>query len=336
MNSEALDRLNSLPRERLGLMPTPFASASRMAHAIGVDELWIKHDELIGFGFGGNKVRGLELLVADARSQCADVIVTGAGAQSNHVRATAAAAAYAGMEAVAVYWGQPPTETTGNLRLTRRLGASTRFTGSLDRTSVDDMISEVANEMRAKARNPYVIPRGGACHLGVLGHVLAARELYVQAASQRVEPDVIMLAVGSGATLAGWLLGAALLGKRWHIEGVVVSRPASETRARVAELAAGAAALLGLRPVVCDADIVLHDNFIGEGYGVPTPVGEAAIELAARTQGVFFDSTYTGKAFAAVRALSADDYFAGRGPVVFVHTGGEPGLFADPHWGTRA
>lgn len=336
MSGQAFDRLDALPRMRLGLMPTPFASASPLARAIGVDDLWIKRDELIGFGFGGNKVRGLELLLADALSQSADVIVTGAGAQSNHVRATAAAAAHAGMNAVAVYWGQPPKETTGNFRLTRRLGATTRFTGSLDRTSVDDMMSTVADEMRAMARRPYVIPRGGACPLGVLGHVLAARELHLQAVSERVEPDVVMLAVGSGATLAGWLLGAALLGKRWRIEGVAVSRPSSETRARVAELAAGAAALLGLEPVVRDADIVLHDSFIGEGYGVPTPAGEAAIDLAARAQGVFFDSTYTGKAFAAVRALSAQGHFAGRGPIVFVHTGGEPGLFADPKWGTSA
>lgn len=335
MSAQAFVRLDALPRERLSLAPTPFAPASRLAHAIGVDELWIKHDELMGFGFGGNKVRGLELLIADARAQAADVIVTGAGSQSNHVRATAAAAAHAGMEAVAVYWGLPPTETTGNLRLTRRLGAHTRFTGSLDRTSVDQGISDAVTELRAKARKPYAIPRGGACPLGVLGHVLAARELHLQAMSQGVRPDVVMLAVGSGATLAGWLLGSALLGRRWRVEGVAVSRPAAETRSRVVELAAGAAALLGLKPLVRDADIVVHDNFIGDGYGIPTAAGEAAIDLAARTQGVFLDPTYTGKAFAALWALSAMSYFNGQSTVVFVHTGGEPGLFADPHWTGR-
>jgi len=231
------------------LAPPPLASASRLALALGLQELWIKHDELIGFGFGGNKVRGLEFLIADARTRSADVIVTGAGPQSNHVRATAAAAAYAGMDAHTVYWGHAPSEATGNLRLTRLLNARTHFTGKFDGASVDSGIEELARELGVKGRKPYVIPRGGACPLGVLGHVVAVRELQRQALSQGLEPGVIVLAVGSGATLAGWLLGAALCGVRWRIEGVAVSRSAAETRSRVVQLAAAAAALLGLERV---------------------------------------------------------------------------------------
>jgi 1-aminocyclopropane-1-carboxylate deaminase/D-cysteine desulfhydrase-like pyridoxal-dependent ACC family enzyme len=246
VNLDAYARLDALPRERLGFLPTPLVEAPELARAIGVPQLWIKHDELIGFGFGGNKVRGLELLMADARARGADVIVTGAGAQSNHVRATAAAAAHAGMEAVAAYWGEAPEQAQGNLRLTRLLGAQTRFTNSADRAQVDTAIAGIASELRAAGRRPYAIPRGGACALGVLGHVLAARELHRQCASQQLSPGTIFLAVGSGGTLAGWLLGSALLGAEWRIEGVTVSRPADEVRARVVALAAEAAALLGV------------------------------------------------------------------------------------------
>ena len=328
MNLEAYARLDALPRERLGLLPTPLVEAPPLARAIGVPQLWIKHDELIGFGFGGNKVRGLELLMADARAQGADVIVTGAGAQSNHVRATAAAAAHAGMEAVAAYWGEEPPQAQGNLRLTRLLGAQTRFTNNADRAEVDAAIAGIANELRAAGRRPYAIPRGGACALGVLGHVLAARELHRQCAANQLRPGTIVLAVGSGATLAGWLLGSALLGAEWRIEGVTVSRPANEVRARVRTLAAEAAALLAVPAAVAESDVVVHEGHIGAGYGVPTEAGDAAIVLAARAQGLFFDPTYTGKALAGLIALAREGRYAERGPLVFLHTGGEPALFA--------
>jgi len=329
MNAAVFERLDALPRERLGLLPTPLAAAPRLAHSIGLRELWIKHDELMGFGFGGNKVRGLELLLADARKRGADLLVTGAGAQSNHVRATAAAAAFGGMDSIAIYWGHTPAMAQGNLRLTRYLGAQTRFTGSADRADVDTVIAEVAEEQRAVGRRPYAIPRGGACDLGVLGHVLAVRELFEQCKPLGLKPGTIVLAAGSGATLAGWLLGSALLGTPWRVEGVTVSRPADEVRARVVQLAAAAAELLDFAPQVSEADVVLHDGFIGDGYGLPTVGGDEAIVRAARTQGLFLDPTYTGKAFAGLTALTGGGHFNDRGPVVFIHTGGEPALFAD-------
>lgn len=324
-----LARLNAIPRQRLGMLPTPLVAARELGRAIGLPELWIKHDELIGFGFGGNKVRGLELLLADAAEKQADVIVTGAGAQSNHVRASAAAAAHGGLEMVAVYWGKEPNMAQGNHRLTRLLGAKTHFTNSLDRARVDVVIEEVAADLRASGRRPYAIPRGGACALGVLGHVLAVREFSAQCAALNLAPGVILLATGSGTTLAGWLLGSALLGAPWRLEGVTVSRPSAEVHACVATLAQAGAALLDMPASIAEADIFVHDGYIGEGYGIPTEAGDAAVQLAARVQGVFLDPTYTGKAFAAIGALATQGHFRSSGPVVFIHSGGEPALFAD-------
>ena len=328
IQADAFSKLIALPRERLGLLPTPLTEAPQLARRIGVPSMWVKHDELIGFGFGGNKVRGLELLLADARAQSADTLVTGAGVQSNHVRATAAAAAHADMQCCAIYWGDEPATVQGNFQLVRMLGAQTRFTGSPDRAHVDTVINEVTLELRAAGRRPYPIPRGGACALGVLGHVLAVREMHQQCLALGLQPDTILLAIGSGGTLAGWLLGCAMLGIPWRIEGVTVSRPAAEVRLRVVQLATEAAARLGLPPMVNASDVVVHDGFIGEGYGIPTAAGNAAIALAARTQGLFFDPTYTGKALAGLTALAARGQFEGRGPTVFIHTGGEPALFA--------
>lgn len=323
-------RLAALPRLPLAVLPTPLTAAPSLGAAIGLPGLWIKRDELIGFGFGGNKVRGLEFLVADALAKGAEVLVTGAGSQSNHVRATAAAAAFAGLGCVAVYWGEPPAQPQGNFALTRMLGARCRFTSELDRASVDRGIEDAAAGLRAEGLRPYPIPRGGACALGVLGHVLAVREFQIQCASLRLEPAAVVLAAGSGGTLAGWVLGKRLFGARFRIEAVGVSRPAAETRARVRTLAAEAAALLGfdLAAAISDDEFAVHDGFIGEGYGIPTPEGLAAIRTAARAAGVFFDPIYTGKAFAGLTALSASGRFRDGGPVVFIHTGGEPALFA--------
>lgn len=326
MNAAALARLASLPRRRLISSPTPLTRAQELGEAIGGIELWLKREDLIEFGFGGNKMRGLELMIADARQRGADIVVTGAGAYSNHVRATAAAAAHAKLDALAVYWGTEPARPTANLFLTRLLGATTVFTGDDDRSTLDAHIRDHADRLRAGGRKPYVIPRGGASPLGTLGHVAAIAELVEQCAAGRIEPDVVVLAVGSGSTLAGWLLGAALLGVGWQIEGVPVSRSAAETRGRVVELARAGAELIGAASPVTEEQVVLHDGFIGGGYGVPTPEGNATIELAARRQGVFFDPTYTAKAFAALSSRVPRQLKPGA-RVVFVHTGGEPRLF---------
>lgn len=334
MNQEAFARLDALPRRRLAVLPTPLTSAPKLARAVGLPELWFKRDELMGFGFGGNKVRGLEFLLADALAKRADVLVTGAGPLSNHVRATAAAAAHCGLDAIAVYWGNEPPTSQGNLRLTRLLGAETRFTDSPARESVDVAISGIVEALRAEGRRAYPIPRGGACALGVLGHVLAAREFHRQCEAQGLRPGRVFLAVGSGGTLAGWLLGTELLGASWKVEGVAVSRPGAEGRPLVAALAREAADHLGIHTRLTEADVVIHDGFIGAGYGIPTAEGNGAIALAARAEGVFLDPTYTGKAFAALVAQAATGQEDHGRPVVFVHTGGEPSLFTD-HVGDR-
>jgi len=317
----------NIPRIPLAFLPTPMMEAPRLAEAIEGPKFWIKRDDLTGFGFGGNKIRGLEFLLAEALTQEADTLVTGAGPQSNYVRATAAAAAHAGLHMIAVYSGTPPTQVQGNYRLTRLLGAEIRFTDDPDRASVDGAIEEIAIELRSAGRRPYTIPRGGASILGTLGYVQATLELAEQCASIGISPDAIVLATGSCGTQAGLLAGVKLLHLPWRIEGFTVSRPVDEVKSRVLTLAQAAIERLGSTHTITPQDVIVHGGFIGPGYGVPTPDAAEAIRLVARCEGIFLDPTYTGKAMAGFLAYIRAGHFSRDDTIIFLHTGGEPALF---------
>ncbi len=319
--------LKNIPRVPLAFLPTPIMEAPRLAAASGGPTLWIKRDDLTGFGFGGNKIRGLEFLLADALAQGADTLVTGAAPQSNYVRATAAVAAHAGLNMIAVYSGTPPPLVQGNYRLTRLLGAEIRFTGDADRASVDGAIEETANELRSAGQRPYTIPRGGASVLGTLSYVQAAYELAEQCAAKGIVPDAIVLATGSCGTQAGLLAGAQLLRLPWRVEGFTVSRPVDEVKSRVLALAQAAIERLGSRHTIAPQDVIVHGGFIGPGYGVPTAEGAEAIRLVARREGIFLDPTYTGKAMAGFLAYCRAGHFRREETILFLHTGGEPALF---------
>jgi 1-aminocyclopropane-1-carboxylate deaminase/D-cysteine desulfhydrase-like pyridoxal-dependent ACC family enzyme len=229
---------------------------------------------------------------------------------------------------IAVYWGNAPERVEGNYRLARLLGAATRFTGETDRASVGRALAAVAQELRQAGRRPYVIPRGGASARGVVGYMHAAEEIAGQCGAAGLDSAVVLLAVGSGTTLAGLLLGAKRMGLPMRIEGFTVSRPAIEARAQVLDLARQAAELIGSDIRLTPSDVIIHDGFIGSGYGIPTPEGAEAIRLVARHQGFFLDPTYTGKAFAGYLARLREGHFDRDRSVVFLHSGGEPGLFA--------
>lgn len=338
------------PRFPLALLPTPLVEATRLSRALGRrspsgegPRLFIKRDDMTGFGFGGNKVRGLEFYIADALTQNADVIVTGAGPQSNHIRATSAAASVAGLDVVAVMHDSRPAETQGNLLLDELLGAELRFTDSTDRSLVDVKIEEVAEELRRAGRRPYVIPRGGASALGALGYVECVRELDTQLRAMNVRPDPstalreaspwdrtcwIVLATGACGTQAGLIAGSKIYSAPYRVLGITVSRPVAECVERVRQIAIEAARLVGHAITLGAEDVVIRDGFIGPGYGIPTSEGVEAIRLVARTAGVFLDPTYTGKGMAGLIAEILSGRIGKDETVVFVHTGGEPALFA--------
>jgi D-cysteine desulfhydrase len=319
--------LDALPRLGLATEPAPLSHAPRLSAAIGGPQLLFKRDDLLPAAFGGNKVRSLDLIVADALRQGACSIVTGAGPLSNHVRASAGVAAMAGLRCLAIYWGPHPERVEGNHLLAQILGAEIRFTNDFERASVDRGIEAAAAEIGASGGHAYSIPRGGACALGALAHVLAVRETLDQCAALGAKPQVAVMAAGGAATLAGWLLGASLFGARWRIEAVAVSRSAKETFARATSLAAEAAAMIVCPAKLDGVEVIVHDGFPGDRYGIPSPEGQNAIAVAARREGVFLDPTYTGKAMAGYIQQLSHGRYAGVESTLFLHTGGTPSLF---------
>jgi D-cysteine desulfhydrase len=303
--------------------PTPLHPAPRLSAAIGA-EVWFKRDDLTGLGLGGNKVRGLEYLLGDALDHGCDCLVTGAGPQSNWAMLAALAARRCGLDPYLVFYG-PPVPPAGNLLLDELTGADIRFTGELDRASVDPGIDKLRDELRAAGRRPYPVPRGGATPRGAAGYVRAALELADQLMAAGLAPSKLWLATGSCATQAGLVAGAHWLRTPYEVVGVTVSRAVDECLARVAALAGGAADLLDLPHADAPAITVLG-GYLGPGYGERSREGEDAARLVARTEGVFLDPVFAAKAMAAL----VDAARAGRmaGPAVFLVTGGAPTLFA--------
>lgn len=325
----------SMPaRHPLAILPTPLVEASGLSAALGGPRILIKRDDMTGFGFGGNKVRKLEFYLAEALAHGADVLVTGAGPQSNHIRATAAAARVAGMEAVVVMHGSMPTELQGNFLLDRLLGVQTHFTDSPDRSLVDRKIEEVAEELRRAGRRPYAIPRGGASALGALGYVECVREMEAQLAAMNLRPEWIVLATGSCGTQAGLLAGAKIYNMPYRVLGITVSRSADECRERIGRIAREASELIGHPIELSPKDILVREEYIGTGYGLVTPDCAEAIRLVARTEGLFLDPTYTGKGMSGLIGEIRSGRIGKDELVVFLHTGGEPGLFAHPEIGS--
>jgi D-cysteine desulfhydrase len=323
-----LANLASRPRVDLVVGPTPLHLAPRLSRELGVPLLF-KRDDLTGRGLGGNKLRGLEYILADALGQGCDCLVTGAGPQSNWTMLAALSCLRCQIEPHVVCYGTDAA-SEGNMRLHRWLGVDVRFTGSPARSSVDAGIEATGAELRAAGRHPYLVPRGGATPLGALGYVRASTELAAQLAVQGEQPAGLWLAAGSCGTQAGLQAGAALTGAPYRVLGVTVSRPVPECLDRIRALAAGAAALavgvgaVGEGAAIREPEVL--GGWIGPGYGVPSAEGQAAARLVAQAEGVFLDPAFGAKAMAALIAECRAERV--RGPQVFLVSGGAPTLFA--------
>jgi L-cysteate sulfo-lyase len=293
----------------LSSWPTPLEPAPRLAAALGLDpaDLWIKRDDLTSFA-GGNKVRKLEHLVAEAEAAGATVLVTSGGVQSNHARMTAAAAAVRGLRAVLVLSGTADPARAGNLALEELFGA--RVVVVEPGADVDERVAAVAEELRAAGEVPAVLPLGGSTATGARGYLACAAEL----AEQLPELDTVVVAVGSGGTMAGLVAGLGA-GRVLGVDTGAVPDPGE----RVVELATA----LGAAP----GELRLRRDQVGDGYGVLTAAGAAAMTTAARTEGLVLDPVYTGKALAGLVAAVADGSVRSGERTVFLHTGGLPGLF---------
>ena len=318
-----MQQITDFPSVPLALLPTPLYKLENLSRETGKN-IYIKRDDMTGAALGGNKVRKLEFLLADARAKGADVVLTAGGPQSNHAMLTAACAARLGMEAILVLKKRGVLEG-GNLILDRIFGAEVRF---VDTDSYDDVYGEMdrlMEDLRRQGRTPYFIPVGGSVPLGCLGYVNCAKEIANQAEELGVAFDAIVSATGSGGTYAGLTLGAKLFLPGTQSVGIGVCDDPFEEIAY--DLMEGTARLLEWDGPVEREDIHIRYH-IGPGYAVPSPEGTAAVERLARTEGVLVDPVYTGKALAGLLQLLEEGCFGEEENVLFVHTGGAGALFA--------
>jgi D-cysteine desulfhydrase family pyridoxal phosphate-dependent enzyme len=307
-------------RERLAALPTPLHPAARLSAALG-REVWLKRDDLTGVGLGGNKVRKLELLAADARRRGADTLVSVGAAQSNHARTVAAVAAMLGLRCELILSGDRPRRPTGNLLLDVIFGARTHFAGTSDWAQLDAATRARAAGLAESGATPYVMPVGGSVPLGAAAFAAAYLEMKAQCREVGLRPVAVLHASSSAGTQAGLEVGRHLAGDDVRIVGVDVAKITDWLADDVARLAADTARLLGVTDQVVDPCVL--DGYVGAGYGVPSPESEGALRLLARTEGVVADPVYTAKALHALAEETFD------GPVVFWHTGGTPALFCD-------
>jgi len=310
------------PRLNFAHLPTPVEAMPRLSAALKGPRLLVKRDDQTGLAFGGNKTRKLEYLLAEARQEGADTIISAGAVQSNHCRQTAAAAARFGMKCILVLFGDPPDPPDGNHLLHYLLGAEVVFS---PREQIETKLNDVYNQAQSAGRKPYLIPYGGSNPTGALGYVTAMLEL----ADQKINPDWIVFPSSSGGTQAGMLVGARQTGFSGKILGISVDEPAEILTARVADLAAATALSIGEDWDFPKDEVSVNDHYIGAGYAVMDNPEIEAIYLFAQKEALILDPVYTGRAAAGMIDLIHQGFFEDTETVLFWHTGGGPALFAN-------
>ncbi|ANI31664.1 cysteine desulfhydrase [Yersinia entomophaga] len=323
-------KLAQFPRLDLVGHTTPLEKLSRLSDYLG-REIYIKRDDVTPVALGGNKLRKLEFLAAEALQQGADTLVTAGAIQSNHVRQTAAVAAKLGLHCVALLENPMGTQaenylSNGNRLLLDLFNAEVVMCDAL--VDPNAQLAELATRLEAQGFRPYVVPVGGSNALGALGYIQCSLEIAAQSQG-KVNFSSVVVASGSAGTHAGLAVGLQQLLPEVELIGVTVSRKAEEQRPKVAQIQRDLALSLGISSV---ADINLWDEYFGPQYGIPNDEGTAAVQLLAQQEGVLLDPVYTGKAMAGLIDGLAQQRFCDNGPILFIHTGGAPALFAyHPH-----
>lgn len=327
------DALARFPRLELIADATPLEHLPRLSRHLGRD-IWIKRDDLTPLAFGGNKARKLEYLGAAALAEGAEVLVTAGAIQSNHVRQTAALAARLGLGCLALL--ENPLGTAednylgnGNRLLLDLFGCEIEAVANLD--NADELLQAAAERLRSTGRNPYVVPVGGSNALGALGYVRAGLELVEQMHSSGEDFAAVLLASGSAGTHSGLALALEYARPGSRVVGITVSRPEATQRPKVEGLLQRTAGRLGVE-APAGLKIELWDQYFAPRYGEPNADTLAAIRLLAEQEGLLLDPVYTGKAFAGLLDGITRSAFPGRGPLLFLHTGGAPALFAYHPW----
>jgi D-cysteine desulfhydrase family pyridoxal phosphate-dependent enzyme len=314
----------NIPRVKLAHLPTRIEFLPRVTAALGGPKIYCKRDDQTGLGFGGNKTRKLEFLLAEAEAVNARSLVSVGAIQSNHCRQVAALAAKFGYGCILVLSGDEPELATGNLLLDQLFRAEIVWATRENRLQVLD---ETIRQAQENGRKPYKIPYGGSSATGMMGYVGAMREL----AAETDKFDWIVTASSSGGTQAGMVLGALTTGFAGKILGICIEGSAQELAETVMSLVREGATLIGEKIDISSEILLVNDHYIGGGYGVMDKPEIEAIKLFASYEGLLLDPVYTGRAAAGMIDLVRNGFFRKEDKVLFWHTGGTPALFAEPY-----
>jgi L-cysteate sulfo-lyase len=326
----------SLPRVRLAHLPTPLEPLDRVSKLWGGPRLWIKRDDCTGVSTGGNKVRKLEFVLADAVAKGADTVITAGARQSNHSRQTAAAAARLGLKCHLVLWnmtgfGDRQYLQNGNVLLDRLHDATIHELSGPDGgqdvlTYLNSEVDKLTQRLKEQGARPYAIPVGASNPIGALGYAECAREIVAQARDLGVKFDAIVHRSGSAGTQAGLVAGLAVMGEPISVIGIGGGKAPKDLEELVFQMATETASLLGKPSAVKRSSVVATDpNPIQ--YGHLTREVADVIRLFARTEGILVDPAYTGPALVGLIELIRQGKFKRDSNVVFIHTGGTAALF---------
>ena len=312
----------------LAHLPTPIHKLDKLTALLDGPEMYVKRDDLTGSGLSGNKVRKLEYLLADALEGNADTLITCGGIQSNHARATAIAAVQNGMRSVLVLRGEREVPYDGNIFLDRLVGADIRLVSEEQYAlRIEQIMEQVAGELRDQGRRPYIIPEGGSNPIGVWGYIRASGEIRDQLEEMNLQVDVIVCAVGSGGTQAGLLLGGKLSDLGARVVGFNVCQTAEHFQGLIGRLVAETIERYDLSVRIAPDEIILVDGYVGRGYALSRPEELELIRTVAREEGIFLDPVYTGKAIFGLADQIRQGRFRKGEKILFLHTGGIYGLF---------
>lgn len=319
--------MKTIPRLHFAHLPTPIEELPRLTEALGGPRILVKRDDQTGLAFGGNKTRKLEFLVAEAREQGADMLISAGAIQSNHCRQTVAAAARFGFACTLVLTGERPSQSTANFLLDQLFGAE--IITVPDRKDRDRILQETFDKAVAVGKKPYLVPYGGSSVTGAMGYTFAMEELM----KQNLNPDWIVFGTSSGGTHAGIVLGQRVFGFKGKALGISIDESVADLKKNVSALATRASEKLGERIEFTGDDVLANDDYCQAGYGVFGEGEREAIKLFASTEGLLLDPVYTGRAAAGMIDLIRKGVFKKGETVLFWHTGGQPALFADKYSG---
>lgn len=311
----------------LAQLPTPIEKLARLSKIFEGPQLYIKRDDLTGIGLSGNKVRKLEFLMAEALEQQCDVLITCGGQQSNHARTTAVVAAKMNLKSHLVLRNSIGGALDGNLFLSKLVGAEVQYIAKEEYEWVDAIMAGIAADYKSKGHTPYIIPEGGSNELGVLGYLKAAKELANQLRGMNLKIDHIIIAVGSGGTYAGLLLGKFIYDIQAEIYGINVCDDEDYFVNKIFGILKKAQKRFNLNLNINKSDIKIIDGYVGKGYGLSSQEEIDIIKRVASAEGIILDPVYTGKAILGLADQIRQGKFKPEENILFIHTGGIFGLF---------